>query len=190
MKKRIAVLTEDIYLYQKIYLLLSDSYECDRISGLRADGYDLCLFDARGGANAPEGAPAVFMSYGNDSGLEIPFSAATLLAIIENSPKVSRLRLGNGCAYIREKAVKLSALEYSLLAVLIEAGGEFITREEILRKVWNSEKEPGIVNVYVHYLREKLEGNGEKIILSSRNGGYRINESFLRKEAEDSPVSN
>ena len=189
MKKRVAVLTEDVYLYQKIYLLLSGTHECERIFGARADGYDICLFDARGGAKAPEGAFAVAMSYDSSAGLKIPFSEKALLSVVENRAKASELSLGESCAYFRGKTVKLSLLEHSLLSLLIEANGEFVTREEILKRVWNSEKEAGIVNVYVHYLREKLEGGGEKVILSSRRGGYRIDERFLRG-GDGSPVSN
>ena len=37
----------------------------------------------------------------------------------------------------------------------------------------------GVVNVYVHYLREKLEKNGERIIISTRNLGYKINERMV-----------
>ena len=188
MKKRIAVLTEDIYLYQKIYLLLSPAHECERVFGARADGYDLCLFDARDGGKAPEGAPVIAMSY-SDDGLKIPFSEKSLFSAIENLAKTAELSLGNGCAYFKGTQINLSSLEYSLLSLLIAAGGRFVSREEILKKVWRSEKESGIVNVYVHYLREKLEVRGEKVIISSRGEGYKIDERFLsREEGEGSPV--
>jgi DNA-binding response OmpR family regulator len=35
-----------------------------------------------------------------------------------------------------------------------------------------------VLNVYVHYLREKLE-DGKKIIISSRKLGYKIDERYL-----------
>ena len=38
----------------------------------------------------------------------------------------------------------------------------------------------GVLNVYVHYLREKLERGGEKIIISSRGLGYKIDEKYLQ----------
>lgn len=190
MKKRIAVLTEDVYLYQKIYLLLSPVHECERVFGVRADGYDLCLFDARDGGKAPEGTPVIIMSY-SDAKLKIPFSEEELLSAVENTEKPPELSLGDGCAYFRGKAVKLSNLEYSLLSLLISMGGRFVSREEILKEVWHSEKEGGIVNVYVHYLREKLEACGEKVIISSRKEGYKIDGRFLlREEGVESPVSN
>lgn len=180
MKKRIAVLTDDVYLYQKIYLSLSKSHECERFFGVRTDGYDLCLFDARGGGKAPDGASVLVMSY-DDSDLKVPFSEKALLEAVESAKKSSDLLLVGGCAYFKGEEIKLSALEYSLLSLLVSRGGAFISREEILEGVWNSEKEIGIVNVYVHYLREKLERGGEKVIISSRNEGYKIDERFLRE---------
>ena len=189
MKKRVAVLTEDVYLYQKIYLSLSKNHECERISGTRADGYDVCFFDTRGGGKAPDGATVIAMSY-DDSDLKIPFSEKALLSAVAHTKKASELRLGEGCAYFRGGRVKLSSLEYSLLALLTSANGRFVSREEILEKVWRSEKEIGIVNVYVHYLREKLEAGGDKVIISSRNEGYKIDERFLREGDVGEPVSN
>ena len=52
-------------------------------------------------------------------------------------------------------------------------------REEILSTVWGGEADSGVINVYIHYLREKLEVCGEKIILSSRKCGYKIDEKYL-----------
>ena len=39
-----------------------------------------------------------------------------------------------------------------------------------------------MINVYIHYLREKLELCGEKIIIASREAGYRIDKRFLGGE--------
>ena len=189
MKKRVAVITEDTYLYQKIYLLLTPTYVCERVFGVRADGYDLCLFDARGGGKAPEGAPSVPMSKDGD-GLKIPFSASALLSLIEKAKRAPELRLGEDCAYFKGETVHLSELEYSLLSLFVSAGGEFVSREEILERIWHSEKGAGIINVYVHYLREKLERHGEKVIISSRSSGYKIDARFLREGAAVPPVLN
>ena len=62
--------------------------------------------------------------------------------------------------------------------LLCSADGEFVSREEILHSVWSGDADPGIINVYVHYLREKLE-DGEKIIVSSRKNGYKIDGRYL-----------
>jgi len=55
------------------------------------------------------------------------------------------------------------------------------SREELLSRVWGNDTDPGVLNVYVHYLREKLERGGEKIILSSRKCGYRISEKYAMR---------
>ena len=58
-------------------------------------------------------------------------------------------------------------------------GGEFVSRDELSRAVWGEGADGGILNVYIHYLREKLESKGEKVIISSRRGGYKIDGKYL-----------
>lgn len=82
-------------------------------------------------------------------------------------------------ARLDAKTIKLTEVEGRLLRLLVDGGGEFVSREELAKKVWGENADGGVLNVYIHYLREKLEAGGEKIILSSRKGGYRIDERFL-----------
>ncbi len=187
MKKKVAVLTDDAYLYQKIHLILSPDYVCERIYDALDGSYDLYLFDARGGGKAPSSTLTVKMSYTGD-GLKIPFAPSDLMALVEGVDKTPQLSLGDKCAYFRGETVRLSELEHALLSLLVKAGGKFVSREEILEGVWRSEKGCGIINVYVHYLREKLESCGEKVIISSRSHGYKIDERFLREGGKASPV--
>ena len=49
-----------------------------------------------------------------------------------------------------------------------------------MKTVWGDGADGGVLNVYIHYLREKLEAGGEKIILSSRKQGYKIVEKYLK----------
>ena len=74
--------------------------------------------------------------------------------------------------------IMLAAKKYKLLRVLSDAG-DYVSRENLIMSVWGADVDGGVLNVYVHYLREKLERGGEKIILSSRKEGYRINEKYL-----------
>jgi DNA-binding response OmpR family regulator len=55
--------------------------------------------------------------------------------------------------------VALSRLEFRLLAYLVQRAGAAVSREELLRAVWGrrSECSPREVDVYVRYLRQKLE---------------------------------
>jgi two-component system OmpR family response regulator len=61
---------------------------------------------------------------------------------------------------------------------LVNARGAAVSREVILDRVWHGDADGGIVNVYIHYLREKLETEGERIILASRGRGYSLTEKY------------
>jgi DNA-binding response OmpR family regulator len=69
----------------------------------------------------------------------------------------------------------LTAREYGLLLLLIEQQGVCVSRKEILEQVWGltETSEANIIEVYVSYLRRKLEANGEKrLIHTVRGQGY------------------
>lgn len=71
--------------------------------------------------------------------------------------------------------ISLSVTEYALLAALDDAGGSYLTRETLLHTVWgDGEEDAGIVGVYIHYLRRKIEKDGVKRIFSSRGRGYKL----------------
>ena len=74
--------------------------------------------------------------------------------------------------------IRLTELEYSLFELIVNAGEDCVSREEILERVWGGEADAGIVNVYVHYLREKLERHGDKLIKSYRGRGYTLSEKY------------
>ena len=82
-------------------------------------------------------------------------------------------------AYIYGEEVKLTELEGALLSYLISRSGECATNEELIAHLWGGEATPGVVNVYIHYLREKLELRGERVILVRRGKGYYIEPKFL-----------
>ena len=56
----------------------------------------------------------------------------------------------------------LSEREFDLLLYLLGRPGEVVSKEDLLRNVWKTAtgKDPNIVNVYVSYLRKKLERKG------------------------------
>ncbi len=58
------------------------------------------------------------------------------------------------------RSVTLTTTEFNVFRCLTESGGTTLSREEILRRVWGNAKDgpstPGIVGVYVLYLRRKL----------------------------------
>ncbi len=77
----------------------------------------------------------------------------------------------------KKDAVNLTATEFALLLLLIENKGEVVSREDIADTVWGEEhkKDTNIVDVYIRFLREKLDERfGLKIISTVRGKGYMI----------------
>ncbi|MFN8160227.1 MAG: response regulator transcription factor [Solirubrobacterales bacterium] len=71
--------------------------------------------------------------------------------------------------------VELTAREYALLEFLARRAGEVVSRTEILEHVWdrNYEGSGNVVDVYVGYLRRKLEQPfGRPLIRTVRGAGY------------------
>ena len=78
-------------------------------------------------------------------------------------------------AYKRE-TIELTKREFDLLLLLIKNKGETVTRAQAAQTVWEKEgANTNIVDVYVRYLREKLDEKfGIKIISTVRGVGYTI----------------
>jgi two-component system OmpR family response regulator len=79
--------------------------------------------------------------------------------------------------------IMLSAKEFGLLEFLMRHPGEVLTRTRIIEHVWDFAYEGGsnVVDVYVRYLREKVDRPfGRTDIETVRGVGYR-----LRAEADD-----
>jgi two-component system OmpR family response regulator len=74
-----------------------------------------------------------------------------------------------------EKRLELTRIEFDLLAALLRAGGETVSRGELLREVWNLSFDPGtnVVDVHVNRLRRKLEDAGvPPLVRTVRGQGY------------------
>lgn len=87
------------------------------------------------------------------------------LVINRNSRTVSR----------NDKEINLTTKEYELLMILIDNKDKVVTRDELLDKIWGYEYEPetNITDVYVRYLRSKLNNkNKEEYIQTIRSVGY------------------
>ena len=72
--------------------------------------------------------------------------------------------------------VDLSPKEFDLLYALIKAGGEVISREALLRDVWDIDFDPGtnILDVHIGRVRKKLDRHGRPAIQTVRGEGYRM----------------
>jgi two-component system, OmpR family, response regulator len=75
------------------------------------------------------------------------------------------------------RRVDLSAREFALLEFLARRAGQVVSRTELLEHVWdrNYEGSTNIIDVYVGYLRRKLENPfGRPLIRTVRGAGYVI----------------
>jgi len=78
------------------------------------------------------------------------------------------------------RALALTSREYELLLLLMRHRGEVVSREQILSQIWDdqSSSASNVIEVYVRYLRQKLEEGGEvRLIHTVRGEGYCLGEA-------------
>lgn len=76
--------------------------------------------------------------------------------------------------YLDHKRVELSPKEYKLLLYLFEHKNKVQPRTRILNAVWgiDYDNNTNVVDVYISYLRAKLENGGIKFIQTVKGAGY------------------
>ena len=186
MEKSISVFCADKYLRQKIYLILSEGYSvrCADIfytPTKEALASDIIIWNTND-KPLPEELASYAITIGDDGDIPLPFSGKMLLSAIAQRDRRAAsapLTLGERCAHLYGKTLRFTEAEFALLSALAEAKGEFVSRGDLIHRVWGDGTTEGILNVYVHYLREKLEFRGEKVIVSSRKFGYKIDEKYF-----------
>jgi len=79
---------------------------------------------------------------------------------------------------LKNKEVKLTATEYSLLRLFVQHAGKVLTHRQILRDVWgpNYVEQTHYLRVYLAHLREKLEANPAQpeLLITEPGVGYRL----------------
>jgi two-component system, OmpR family, response regulator len=157
---------------------------------LRADGVwsPVIMLTARDGVEDRVAG----LDGGADDYLVKPFSFAELLArlralarrqVIKRPPvlTVGELRLDPATrrTWRNDTEIILSAKEFAILEMFMRRPGEVLSRYQLLEQVWDYDYEnrSNIVDVYVRYLREKIDRPfGKRSIETVRGAGYRLRE--------------
>jgi DNA-binding response OmpR family regulator len=130
------------------------------------------------------------LDLGADDYLVKPFAFEELLARLRsvirrryqapsNVVRVADLELDAAGRSVRRggRTVPLSGLEYALLEYLAMRRGQVVSRAEIREHVYDFAAEPAsnVVDVYVGYLRKKIDdGRAKKLIHTHRGLGYSL----------------
>ncbi|MCK5633469.1 MAG: response regulator transcription factor, partial [Anaerolineales bacterium] len=91
-----------------------------------------------------------------------------------------RLDTGTHQVFRGERVVELTAKEYELLELFLRNPRQVLTRDLIYDRVWGYDfgGESNIIEVYVRYLRQKTESEGEpRLIHTVRGVGYVLREN-------------
>lgn len=78
-----------------------------------------------------------------------------------------------------DRNIELTTTEYKLLEFFLSRPGEVLSKQTFLEKVWgyDFEGESNVLEVYIRYLRSKLEAKGEpRLIHTVRGAGYVLKE--------------
>ena len=131
--------------------------------------------------------------YGLNSGADYyltkPFDTRELLACINallrrHGSQVNELTFGNtsldletGMLICNGKSIRLSAKEFDVMRFLLQSQNRNLSKEMILARVWgyDSNAVENHVEVYVGFLRKKLQSIGSDVIIRAiRNLGYHL----------------
>lgn len=133
------------------------------------------------------------MNLGGDDYVNKPFSMDILIAKVNAllrrtydyskaesatiEHKGLQLNMENSTITINETTIELSKNEFQLLLILMKQHGKIISREKLLRALWDDERfvDDNTLTVNINRLRKKIEGAGVSNYIETKVGqGYII----------------
>jgi two-component system, OmpR family, KDP operon response regulator KdpE len=147
-------------------------------------------------ARGEEQSKIVALNAGADDYLTKPFGVGELLARIRvalrhaariggQGPETTAFRFGpvrgdlaERRVFVNDEEVKLTKIEFDLLALLVQHAGKVLTHRFLLKEVWgpHTVDESHYVRVFMANLRKKLERNPSRpeYLLTEQGVGYRL----------------
>ena len=168
-------------------LILPDGHGLDVLRAIRSTNPDTAVIVLSALGEVED--KVALLDAGADDYLVKPFAFAELLARIRANTRQGHassrvLELGDLALDTKtrratrgEVATDLPSREFSLLEYFMRHPGQVLTRQQLLDSVWGIDFDPGtnVVDVYVGYLRRKLDRPGEPSVIETvRGAGYRV----------------
>lgn len=162
------------------------------------NGYEVCREARAAGIETPilmltakdgEYDEADAFEMGADDFLRKPFSLVVLLARIGALLRRGRSQTGaleagavsldarSRTVTLAGEPVELTPREFAILEYLLRNRGSVVSKQSVLDYVWGSDYmgDENVVEVYVRYLRKKLDRTGEpSLITTVRGAGYMV----------------
>ncbi|MFC5909424.1 response regulator transcription factor [Streptacidiphilus monticola] len=157
---------------------------------LRAEGHSFPVLVLT--ARADEVDTVVGLDAGADDYVTKPFRLAELLARVRALLRRGTADLSTGAhgvkidvdshrAWLGDEEMQLSAKEFELLRVLVRDAGRVVTREQIMREVWDTTwwTSTKTLDMHISWLRKKLgdDAANPRYITTVRGVGFRFEKS-------------
>lgn len=169
-------------------LLLPDGSGLDVLKSIRAEKRDLSIIVVSALGEIDDKVD--LLDAGADDYLVKPFAFAELAARVraagrQDEASSHALTVGDLVLDTRTRVAErgvdicadLPSREFTLLEYLMRHAGQILTRQQLLDAVWGIGFDAGsnVVDVYVSYLRRKLDRAGDPSVIETvRGAGYRV----------------
>jgi DNA-binding response OmpR family regulator len=154
-----------------IIMLTAKTEEIDKVLGLElgADDYITKPFSVREFRSRVKAVLRRAALMRGDESLEEPIERGEL-----------RIDFDKRHVQVRGTSVRLTYVEFEILAALARSPGRVFSRSMLLERVWGDSayRDPRTIDVHIRHLREKLERDAKhpELIFTVRGVGYRFRE--------------